>query len=214
MIWLIQHKVSFVQQPKYVNCPGIKEIIRSVHVSYKHNWMTAWEHKSLQVLISGNLCLKVKHFSSSGPILVTTQPLSVIHSLPPALCRERTANPKCQVPAGRTQEVQRTHRGPTPLTWWGTEGITKTAVTPAHRLCLRNRLSKPLSVQTMGGDWTKFYRFANIYFQNTPENVFGFLHQHCKQRLLKKLEGGGSLLLPLSPSPPSLPSLFCENCSS
>lgn len=132
MIWLIQHKVSFVQQPKYVNCPGIKEIIRSVHVSYKHDWMTVWEHKSLQVLISGNLCLKVKHFSSSGPILVTAQPLSVIHSLPPALRRERTANPKCQVPAGRTQEVQSTQRGPTPLTWWGTEGITKTAVTPAH----------------------------------------------------------------------------------
>lgn len=89
---------------------------------------TVWDHKSLQVLISGNLCLKVKHFSSSGPILVTAQLLSVIHSLPPALCRETTANPECQVPIGRTQDVQSS----IPLTWWGTEGITKSAATPAH----------------------------------------------------------------------------------
>lgn len=55
---------------------------------------TVWERKSLQVLISGNLCLKVKHFSSSGPILVTTQPLSVTHSLPPCLMQRNYCKPK------------------------------------------------------------------------------------------------------------------------
>lgn len=168
---------------------------------------TVWEHKSLQVLISGNLCLKVKHVSSFGLVLVTAQPLSVIPAFPPALLREWTANPKCQVPTGRTQEVQRL----IPPTWWGTEEIAEQLW---HQPSAWDTgwINKPLSAQTMGGwceekggDQTKPYRFVKFSFQNTPENAPGALHQHCKQRLLKKLERGGSLLLPLSPSPPSLP---------
>lgn len=39
-------------------------------------------HKSLQVLISGNLCLKVKHSSSTDPILVTAQPAGDLQPSP------------------------------------------------------------------------------------------------------------------------------------
>lgn len=63
---------------------------------------TVWVHKSLQVLISGNLCLKVKHFSSSGPILVTAQPLSVIHSLLPCLTQGKDC--KCKMPGANRED--------------------------------------------------------------------------------------------------------------
>lgn len=59
-------------------------------------------HKSLQVLISGNLCLKVKHFSSSGPILVTAQPLSVIHNL--LLCLAQKKYCKCKTPGANRED--------------------------------------------------------------------------------------------------------------
>lgn len=65
---------------------------------------TVWEHKSLQVLISGNLCLKVKHFSSSGPVLVTVQLLSVIHSLSPCLTQRKDC--KSKMPGANREDLR------------------------------------------------------------------------------------------------------------
>lgn len=89
---------------------------------------TVWEHKSLQVLISGNLCLKVKHFSSSGPVLVTAQPLSVIPSLSPCLTQRK--NCKSKMPGAKREDPRGSKAHSSHL--MRDRRIAKTAVTPAH----------------------------------------------------------------------------------
>lgn len=104
----------------------------------------------------------------------------------------------------------------------GQEGSQKQLQHQPTVMCLRNWLNKPLSAQTAGGwdeekggDWTKPYRFVKFHFQNTPENDFGFLHQHfaSKDCFKSRKEEARSyslchylhLLFPLC---------FGENCSS
>lgn len=175
-------------------------------------------HKSLQVLISGNLCLKVKHFSSSGPILVTAQPLSVIHSLLPCLTQGKDC--KCKMPGAKREDPRGSKAHSSHL--MRDRRDRKSSCNTSPLLCLRNWLNKPLSAQTAGGwdeekgeDWTKPYRFVKFHFQNTPENAFGFLHQHfaSKECFKSQKEEARSyslcqylhLLFPLC---------FGENCSS
>lgn len=117
---------------------------------------TVWLHKSLQVLISGNLCLKVKHFSSSGPVLVTTQLLSVIHSLLPCLVQRKHRK-------GKTQCVNR-------------EDPRSSKALCSHQTSARCSVFEKqaeyiLSAQTMrgwakeqGGSLTKPYRLVKLYF--------------------------------------------------
>lgn len=83
-------------------------------------------------------------------------------------------------------------------------------------ICLRKWLNKPLSTQTAG--WLgrvegrrldQALQVCQIPFSKYSRKCLWFLTPtFCKQRLLQKPEGEGSLLLPSSLSPPSLPSLF------
>lgn len=73
-------------------------------------------HKPLQVLISGNLCLKVKYFSSSGPILVIAQPLLVICNLLPRFtqrkyCKCKTLGTNKEDPRGSKAHSSHQMRG-------------------------------------------------------------------------------------------------------
>lgn len=124
-------------------------------------------HKSLQVLISGNLCLKAKRFSFSGPILVTAQPLSVIRNLLPCLTQRK--HRKCKTPGANREDP----KGSKARSSHQTRGRRdrEESVTPAHRCVFEKQAEYILSAQTVGGwgerggDLTKPYGLVKFYFQ-------------------------------------------------
>lgn len=152
---------------------------------------------------------EVKHFSSSGPVLVTAQPLSVICNLLARLMRDVLQMQN----ARHEQRRPKRFKGSFLSLDERQKSLQRKLWHQPTVMCLRNRLNILCSSRAWvaGGrrteeTWPSPTGLSNSIFnsKNTPENIFSFFHQHCKQRLLWKLEGG-SLLLPPLPSPPSLP---------
>lgn len=113
LVW--DHDLTYSTQAFFCEAAKICKLLRNKRnrpictcVLQTHLNDTVQVCKSLQVLISGNLCLKVKHFSSSGPILVTAQPLSVTCNLLAYLMRDvlQTQN------ATREQKRPKRFKGP------------------------------------------------------------------------------------------------------